>query len=219
MRTFFTCLALICQVGYLSADTVFDSFGPGNAYDTTTRYAVGMTISHTNDPFEQARSFVIPSGSDYLLDQITVAAGFFIGDLGGPNAMTFSLMRDNSGQPGFLLESLMLTDLPSAWDVGGVITANSSMRSLLQAGQTYWIAATSPDTSTAWFSAPADSITGKSWRHFPDTWTASPSSISPALIVSATPVPEPTPVALVGLGLLAFVMRPFCTRIIRGHRS
>lgn len=217
MKTFITCLALICQVGYLSADTLFDSFGPGNAYQNSFA-AVGLTPQFTNNPFEQARSFVIPSETDYLLDQITVAAGFFIGDLGGPNAMTFSLMQDNAGQPGFLMESLMFTELPSAWEGGGVITAISTERSLLHAGQTYWFAASSPDSSTGWFLAPEGTVTGKSWRHVQGVWTASPSSTSPALRVSATPVPEPTPVILLGLGLLAFLVRPAFVRAL-GRRA
>jgi hypothetical protein len=138
------------------ADVVFDSFLPGDDFQTE-----GF-LSVANDPIllfgfvvgndaDWARAFVVPD-QDYELDAIEVPLLLLseVADCTGTgcvNDVEIILHEDDpsvsSGRPGNELERIPLDGVLSEGGVstgrGSVVTALSSLHPVLQAGQRYWV--------------------------------------------------------------------------------
>jgi hypothetical protein len=190
-----TRLAVSAQV---TPVTVFDSFGPLNAYKTTVVWAIAG--SNTTSGFRgQAEKFVPAiSGtlSSFTLPTYRVS--------GGGRLSLFIAADSGLGVPGDKLESF----LNVAINPNGIITFNSTARPLLQAGLTYWLCAepSDPRNVNGWYQNSINYYPGFAYDRDAWAWEFVAGSISPpsgAFRVNVVPLPEPTPPVLMGL---AFVM-------------
>ena len=126
----------------LGAGVIFNDFGPGYGFNTTTGYTEqGSDPGYT----VQAMSFV--ASGTHAVTQIDAALGYYR----GTNAMTLTLNSDNSGTPGTALLSWSLTNLPAGGS-SGIVTVTTSSNTILTDGVTYWLVATpgASDTLCAW---------------------------------------------------------------------
>jgi hypothetical protein len=140
-----------------------------------------------------------------------------IGVNGNPTGFSLSLYSDNSGQPGNSLGTLGGLN-PTNWALYTYTASDIE----LTPSTTYWIVATSPtlaydNNSFYWVLASDTNYTSSDdWSMNPGVWRASSSGGSSwssgtgspfQFEVSATPAPEPRVYLLVGLGLLATLLR------------
>jgi len=131
-------LVIICLFGVIFAMspktteaslTVFDTFGPGDSYDTEHKYGTDGNIGF------QAFQFV-PSASGFL-ETITVALGRS-GTV--PTETQFDLYAGTSTTLGTLLESIIVSNTTP----GSVVSFSSLVKPKLDAGQYYWLSYTEP---------------------------------------------------------------------------
>lgn len=196
---------LVVPVGVLLASThpsfgstvvyVYNSFGPGNTYDTSTVWGVDGA-SATGGYRGQAEWFVPGISGDFTTVQLALYRA------SGSGRVNIYLAQDNGGGiPGTILESYL-----NVFSPGGVVTLTSTMHSLLQAGDKYWICAEPADATTygGWYQNSQNVINGFaferspwSWSAFTDTAHSPPSGV---FSLSVVPVPEPSTVGLALLG-------------------
>jgi len=120
--------------------TVFDTFGPGDSYDTEYKYGTDGNLGF------QAFQFV-PTASGFL-DTVTVA----LGRSGtAPTETQFDLYAGTSTTLGTLLESIIVSNTTP----GSVVSFSSLIKPQLEAGQYYWLSYTEPGApdgiSSLWF--------------------------------------------------------------------
>jgi hypothetical protein len=112
----------------------FDSFGPGNTYNTATAW--GITGSSTAGGYRGQAEWFIPSVSGNL-SSINLA----VFRQSGSGRINYFITQDNgSGGPGTGLENY--SNVLST----GFLTLNSSLSPLLQAGTKYWLCAELADS-------------------------------------------------------------------------
>jgi hypothetical protein len=173
--------------------TVFDSFGPGNSYQTTVGW--GVTGTATSGGYRGQAEWFVP-GTSGNLSAITLA----MFTQGGSGRANFFMAQDNgSGIPGTILESY-----PNVLSPNGLLTLNSSSQPLLQAGSKYWLCAEPADSTTVngWFENNQNYTPGFAFERSQWGWSAvEPTHAPPSGVfrVTVTPVPEPSCVAFAGL--------------------
>lgn len=180
----------------------YDSFGPGNSYNTGIAWAVSGASA--SPAYRGQAQFFIPTVSGYL-DQVELATVHISGSL----LSDFFIADDNgSGIPGDILESWTGVQNASS----GLLTLNSVAQPLLQAGQEYWLCDEpgAANSYNGWYQnnqgiSPGDAFDRSEWA-----WSTIPAGIETAGVFSVTvvPVPEPSTVALVFSALLAGGVRP-----------
>jgi hypothetical protein len=97
---------MLLFIGTAGAATIYNNFGPGNAYSTSLGWAVSGSTSGVG-AITPAMAFT-PSGT-YTLTQIDVAITF----LAGTNSTSLTLNSDSSGVPGGVLATWALSSLPA----------------------------------------------------------------------------------------------------------
>jgi hypothetical protein len=182
------------------AATIVSSFGPGHGYDVNGGLSISTIGSANADEVATAVSFT-PSAT-FTLTQIDLALGY----VSGTNAFLVELVHDNGGPTGSLIESWTF----AAPDFGGpdldALTPAGSVP--LNSGTPYWVVV-----------LPGGSDTWGGWNHpSPDTFVGGqtvsrdrgvtwfPPVVAggvPAFDVLGTQTPEPVPVLLTGMGLVA----------------
>lgn len=171
----------------VKGNILFSNYGSG----TSGSYAVyGSNIIGG-----VATASAFTPGADATLDSFMVAADYF----GGSSAFIMELASDSGGVPGSVLEQISFT-LPSSNGVSNPTTVPSTLHTALSAGTQYWAVMIAdpgnPDGKAEWFMNPANagggaqSIGGGGWSL----------GTAPLLEVDGT-VPEPSTVALLGLGI------------------
>jgi hypothetical protein len=174
--------------------TVFDSFGPLNAYKTTVVWAVSG--SNTTGGFRgQAEKFVPTiSGtlSSFSLPTYRVS--------GGGRLSLFIAADSGLGVPGEKLESFPNVSI----NPNGIITFNSTTRPLLQAGLTYWLCAepSDPRNVNGWYQNSIGYFPGFAYDRAAWDWAFVEGSVSPpsgAFRVNVVLLPEPAPFTLMSL--------------------
>jgi hypothetical protein len=187
-------LALAIHLTPASADTIVSTFGPSDSYST----GGGADISRY---MEQAMPFAIPTTSSYLLDGIAVAVS--TGSAQSNTTINFDVMTDSGGLPGEVLESFSFSDVTANVFSGEIVNGTSVPRPRLVAGETYWLAASSPgDISMYWHLAPTEDIP-RALRLNSGPWELHDGEDPLAAFrVSGTAVPEPASLALASIGLL-----------------
>lgn len=141
-----------------TAQTIFNNFGPGNAYDC----CIGWTVSEPGSSpglFENANAFTPSVGSQ--ITRIDIALSNFF----GTNNATVELARDNFGLPGAVIRSWSVANQAPFGGCCAVTTINVSPVIPVGAGLKYWlIAVAGPnflnDTWDAWNWTYNDTSTG-----------------------------------------------------------
>jgi hypothetical protein len=178
--------------------TVFNSFGPANTYDTTVAW--GVSGSATPSGYRGQAEWFVPSASGDL-STITLATY----RQSGSGRSNFFVAEDNGSGPGTILESFLNT----VNNPDGLLTLNSALQPLLEAGLKYWLCDEPADSTTAnaWFDNNQNHAPGFAFERSQWSWSAvsPPAPPSGVFSVSVTPVPEPTGLWLAA-GLL-FVWR------------
>ena len=180
------------------AGVIFNTFGPGDAYQTGT----GWTLGYPGTGFSQGDAFTPVSTA--TLGSVELAVGL----VSGPNDLLVWLMSDSSGQPGSVIESWSFSG--AMGDFGYYnppLVGNSALHPLLSGGTQYWLIAGTPTDQTwaAWnfnsigHTGPHASRTGSgSWGTDDDTTGA----FRISSYESAIPEPGTWCLVLAGIALL-----------------
>lgn len=181
---------------------VYDSFGPGNSYNSGVAWAVSG--DSTSGGYRGQAEFFIPGISGNL-------AGLQVATyhVSGSTLSNFYIAQDDgNGIPGVVLEAYL-----NVQNVNGTQSIGSLTHPLLQAGQKYWLC-DEPATSDAyngWYQNSQNVINGFaferaewSWSAFTDTAHSPPSGV---FRVTVTPVPEPSGLELTLLSLCLLAVR------------
>jgi len=169
---------------------VYDSFGPGNTYNT----GVVWVVSGASDSggYRGQAEFFVPAVSGYL-SNVQLATY----RLGGSALSNFYIAQDNgSGIPGVVLETYA-----NVQNANGLLTINSTTHPLLQAGQTYWLCdePAAANSNNGWYQNSQNVINGFAFERAQWSWSSVPAAYSPpsgVFRVTVTPVPEPSVMAL-----------------------
>ena len=126
-------------------DVIFNTFGPGDSYSSSTSLAGRST---TGESVTLSNAFVMPSAMDVTVDGIDVAA--ILGS--GTNAVVLSLRSETAGIPGATLESWTITGLGPFGAANPLKSVTSVSRPTLLAGQRYWLTMSggAADTVAGW---------------------------------------------------------------------
>ncbi len=174
---------------------LFDTFGPGDSYDTGHYWTIG-------GGWTQGEQFSFAGSQSYLLDSIELGAGVCTGD----NQLTVSLMDDAAGQPGAVLESFsFIGQMGSVWTLNPPVVGVSVSRPLLTPDTQYWLVASSAsDGIKGWnWSSPVveglhtKSLLGSAWNSDSATLGACRINGTPLAVV---PVPSAIVLVMIGLG-------------------
>ena len=185
--------------------SVYNSFGPGNSFGNGIVW--GIVGSSVSGGYRGQAQFFVPNISGNLA-QIQLATYH----VSGSDLSNFFIAQDNgSGLPGSILESW--TGVHNA--ANGVLTINSAVQPLLQAGQEYWLCDEpgDPTSKNGWWQnnqgiSPGDAFDNSEWG-----WGTISGGIEDAGVfnISVVPVPEPS-VAAFGLLGLMFLTRAGLSR-------
>ena len=178
---------------------VFNSFGAGNTYDSGIVWAVSG--ASTSGGYRGQAEFFTPGISGYLSNILLATYR-----LSGSRLSDFYIAQDNgSGIPGTILESF--TNIQNA---NGLLTLNSTVQPLLQAGTEYWLCdePTADNSYNGWYQNNQGYAPGFAYERSEWDWAALPNvETSGVFQVSVTPVPEPSATGLSTLcvGCLLFL--------------
>jgi hypothetical protein len=187
------------------ADTIiFNDFGPSNGLGQGGWVVSGSQNTNlwAGETVQTADSFT--SGINASLSHIDVALQLST----GANAFLVTLNQDSNGTPGLLLQQWKITNVApfgnGSPSFDGFETLTPASATLLQSGSTYWVVVSSLDPSSttdgAWHDSPTDigstdqQINGGGWQAF--------GGYMPAFSVDVTPVPEPSPIPLLGTAIV-----------------
>lgn len=180
------------------ADVIFTNFGPGDAYDTGS----GLTISGVTSPvgatYIQGSNFT--AGVTANLSEIDVP--FFLA--AGSGLFNLGLYADDgTGHLGSLIESFQNIG-PAVNSPGSIFSVSSALHPLLSAGVSYWLIASPADTGSwvAWDFA-TTGATSTVYTSLDGSASYNADRGSPAFRVIGASVPEPSSIALLGLGGVA----------------
>jgi LPXTG-motif cell wall-anchored protein len=198
------CLAALA--GPARADVIYSNLGPGESY----AQGIGLTESGPTSPpgsIRQPQAFTV--STDTLFDSARLAVGL----AAGANEMDLRLYNTVGGQPGAVLDTIHVSgQMPNFGQFGSghLVTFDSALHPLLQAGGTYWLLPFAPgDTWAAWNlnTTGATGSTALSQETDPTTWTVFTGVTLSAVEINGTPspAPEPSGLALAGVGLVGLL--------------
>jgi hypothetical protein len=182
-------LAVPCYAG-----PIFSTLGPGDTYDVSIGYTIGMP------DWSQGNQFSFTGSTSYSLDTIELAAGY----VRGTNQIDVFLMNDASGEPGGIIETFSFTNTMGTFGQSNpLLVGNSVLQPILNPNTNYWLIASAPnsDTWAAWnFSSPG--INGiLASRQGTGAWIITTDTEMTAFRISGTPIPAPGVFVLGGMGL------------------
>lgn len=190
---FLTLSFLVSLASASQAVTVYNNFGPGNSFNASTGWTVGLV---TTNVFDIAMNFT--AGATANVSAITVAT-----NSPAVNGVRLNLYTDSGGLPGTLLESNV-----SGTNVGGVFTVAGSGSTLVN-GQNYVLTMSMVDPSedTGWcFTSPAVNLNG-SFRVNSGAWNAFSFVPGSVFKIEGEPVPEPASLLALGAAVAALARR------------
>jgi hypothetical protein len=187
------------------ADIVYTTLGPSSAYDTSGGAVFGGPTS-----FEGffVSGFMFSPSETVNLSRIDAPFGLIT----GANSFTLTLRAADgtSGGPGTVLESFPATGRLGPIGTNALLDFNSATHPLLTAGTTYWLVATTADSTVAEWNVNNQGIHGTYYSIQGGRELLIPNQVVGAFQVSGNPLPEPASLTLLGLGacgLLAYAWR------------
>lgn len=208
MKSTALCICLLCFPASLSADVIFDTFDKQYGVDSYNEGG-GSIIGPAAGGIEEdnAYAFVV-GGGDFQLDRIVIG----VRETGGVGNLLLELHANGPDDSiGAFIEAFDLGQ-PAAQN-GSFYTATSAAISaampLLSDGNRYWLVASTTDSlSVVWGAASENPFGSHRWvRQGADgQWYREPyPTVSAVFAVHATPVPEPSPIAIMFVAALVHV--------------
>lgn len=199
-------ILLLSSYRFANAGIIFSTFGPANSYSTCCGFG-------NVAPTQMAYPFVLAAGPNFVF---TGAALALSQGIGSTNSLDISLARDASGQPGAVLETLHLDNaLGPAGSNNPPVTVTSLTGPLLLAGQEYWLveSPSAPGNGVNWLTAnivPNPPQRGVKNGTGPWIISAVDNSSNPgafSISGNSAPVPEPSSITLLSVGLILLAAR------------
>lgn len=195
---------LLCTIcaPVAQALVVYDNFGPAMSFDTSRGQGIG---SQSNAEY----GLLFTTLDSGYVSSLTVAVSSF----SGAGDITFSLYDNNSGQPGSILETYGLSNLPDYGSVFTPQTMTASGSTFLDAARSYWLIASQPNfpDTVVWHSSTVSAETLIAFRNSQFTeWVPQLHGEQWALRVELSKVPVPAAVWLFASGLLGLVGMARC---------
>ena len=199
------------EVGNLSSN---------NGFSTTSGFNLTGPQTFTGQGYAIAVKFTVASPTSVSFDSAELGLVY----RNGTNAVDVSLMTDDGGVPGgTALETIHLSNISA---IPSLVTATSTVHSVLAAGASYWLVAVygAGDTSVGWLGNTSGQVGNSAYR--PDSsggigsWVAGPSYTDPSFAVFGQAVPNaglaavkaPPTVVLLGIGCLGLVSGRYLKR-------
>ena len=200
------------------SSVIVDTFGPGNAFEPPPGETIGGGILRGDPPPNQGvtQAFEFTPVTPTFLSSVQLALQYVYlpGRATGPANLDVSIALDNAGTPGAGVETIHLTNvLDGVAFAPGVVSANSELNPLLQAGTSFWLVVAPPDllnTAFDWLISPeTDLSVPAAERLGMSNWTTFNSSQPLAFRVTGTiQIPEPRSAAsILGALLSLFIWR------------
>lgn len=210
MENLFKCLVVTMIPLASNGETIFNTFGPGDSYNSGAAFAAGWNQTEDYGQAVAGRFFV--NGGNYCLDSVTLA----LGHVQDTSRMTLSIVQDNGGLPTGSLVELVVGDLATVSSLNQVVTFNSSLNPVLGEGSAFWLLLgpatenlSTPDDNAAyqWFTSGVIGPTGLRGYNFGQNqwmpWDVYNSTL-PAFRIEGIAIPEPASLWLL-LGGLSLV--------------
>jgi PEP-CTERM motif-containing protein len=193
-------VGLALHVAPVPAGTVYNTYGPGDAYD----FGAGATIRGSFVGGYTATGLQFTPSSSGLLSSIDFSVGY----VSGTNSITLSLYTSTGSTTGALLETWSVTNLPNFGQNVAPLTVVSSSHPLLTSGSNYILFAApgANNTLAAWDYNPT-LATGSAYFSFasPGTNGGVSTNTLPAVRINVeddvSATPEPASVTLLGIGI------------------
>jgi hypothetical protein len=200
-------LVIACSAASTRADIIFSNLGPGDTFGGAAYLVQGANFGEV----DRAVRFT-PTGNSYFFDTFEPVVSYS----GGTDQMRVTLRLDNSGLPGSVIETIVVSGLNEDFGNPEVFTVQSSLHPVLLEGVTYWLAisAVDDDTRIFWRENSTGQI-GDTAASFDSemTWQLDdPPNETPAFRVTATAVPEAHALALPVIGALLIAVRTWLSR-------
>jgi hypothetical protein len=191
---FFASFALGTSFG--ASVTVFNNFGPGDTFINNGGEAIGVLGSFG----VKTAAMPFTSDANCTLDQVELAASL----VSGANELDALLTNTVNGLPGSVLESYQFIGAMGLFATPNIpiLSVNSLLHPLLQAGSEYWLLATSNQASVVWNNSTDTGV--NAYRFDSDPWTTLNGSLG-AFRITATPVPEPSTMLSMFFGLCGVI--------------
>lgn len=225
VRIAVTTAALTLPVAGWSS-VIVDTFGPGSNFQPPPGEIIGGGVLRSDPPpnqgVTQAFEFTPVVSTSLSSVELALRYVFVLGRATGPANLDVSIALDNAGTPGGALETVHLTNvLGGVAFAPGVVSANSGLNPLLQAGTPYWLVVAPPDllnTAFDWLISPrTDLVVPAAERLGMSAWTTFNSRQPLAFRVNGTAeVPEPRSAILtlcVLLGIASWKVRASQARV------
>ena len=206
--------------------SVIDTFGPGDSFQPPPGQIIGGGSLRGDPPPNQGvtQAFEFTPVASTFLSSVELALQYVFvpGRATGPANLDVSIALDNAGTPGGALETVHLTNvLGGVAFAPGVVSANSGLNPLLQAGTPYWLVVAPPDllnTAFDWLISPRTDLSVPAAERLGTSgWTTFNTEQALAFRVNGTTeVPEPRSMVLilcVPLGVTAWKVRSSPSRV------
>ena len=198
LAAFLATTALTCgrpaSAGFIASD-----LGPSGSFDANAGYTLSGPAAPGGVGYGLAVKFKNSDTSSVVFGSAQLALQFHT----GANALKVLLVADSAGLPGATLETISLSNIATG---PSLVTASSSVGTLLAPGMTYWLAAVaSSDTFMTWNANNQGQMNGLAYRvdhgSGPQAWQSASGNPDVAFSISPLSIPAPPSLVLLGSGL------------------